>query len=479
MLVLKYESNGSLDNHLSNRDLTWIQRLQICLDAAHGLQYIHEEVGDVGDEYRILHRDVKSSNILLDDNFKAKVSDFGLSRRGPANRRTTYLISSACGTPGYIDPDYLTTGYLSQKSDVYSFGVVLFEVLCGRLIHAPEYKGDKREFLTNLVKIHWERKTLDEIVFPHLERKINRVALLTFANIAYQCWQSRNDRPTMKKVVEQLHKALDNQLVSCNPLRAGITNDQIGRLVKKQTDMIKRKRATSAYDPTIKLSDMRICLTYMERYMRKECKPTHGYYDSYRYANTKEEIVKKQTIFVHQVQVNVYWKKLVEEKKMMPQKEGVKLRKRWLLGGTNYRRIVEPLDIAEYYIKGNRNYIENRSNHYILLEKWLDEDKNENERRSKAPSLTEDSCFWAHVEEALISLRNLLTGGPADVVVKELKKFDAYVMGEINNYSVSPDVFLDGSSLMKWWKEYKAYKGNAFASEFAKYIDNESYKNYH
>ncbi|KAJ0717890.1 putative protein kinase RLK-Pelle-CrRLK1L-1 family [Helianthus annuus] len=125
---------------------------------------------------------------------------------GPANKQSTFLISNPCGTFGYIDPDYLNAGYLTQKSDVYSFGVVLFEVLCGRLTRVPKYK-DKREFLVTLVKIHWGRNTLDKIIFSHLSQ-INRGSLLTFTSIAYQCLMSPNERPRMTKVVEQLHKAL-------------------------------------------------------------------------------------------------------------------------------------------------------------------------------------------------------------------------------------------------------------------------------
>ncbi|MFS7959311.1 putative protein kinase RLK-Pelle-CrRLK1L-1 family [Helianthus anomalus] len=211
ILVYKHESNGSLDNHLNNPNLTWIQRLKICLDVARGLQYLHD---DVGSQHRILHRDVKSSNILLDENWKAKITDFGLSRVGPANAQTTFLISNVCGTIGYIDPDYYNTGYLTQKSDVYSFGVVLFEILCGRLTRLREYK-DERQFLTILIKIHWRRKTLDAIIYSYLQKQINRASLVTFSTIAYQCLMSANERPTMRQVVEQLQKALDNQQVSC------------------------------------------------------------------------------------------------------------------------------------------------------------------------------------------------------------------------------------------------------------------------
>ncbi|XP_076894722.1 senescence-associated carboxylesterase 101-like [Bidens hawaiensis] len=272
-----------------------------------------------------------------------------------------------------------------------------------------------------------------------------------------------------------------------NSLRAGITvqlkevdvlnnitNAQIGEMEKKHTDLIRRKNIKSAYDPTKALNEMKISLTYMEWYMKTR-KSTGGYYDGYKNPRTKAEIESTQKIVLHQGRLNQYWKKTVEEKDKMPQKEGAKLRKRWLLGGNNYRKIVEPLDIAEYYKKGGIDYINNRSNHYKLLETWFDEDKKVLEssevKRSKAASLTEDSCFWARVEEAL---RDLANGGTIDAE----EKFEAYLIGEIKNYSASPDIFLPGSSLMTWWDKYKAHKGSAYASEFAHYMNNKGYSSY-
>ncbi|KAJ0724947.1 putative protein kinase RLK-Pelle-CrRLK1L-1 family [Helianthus annuus] len=211
ILVYRYENHGSLDKHLNNKDLTWIQRLQISLDAASGLKYLHD---DVGPQHRIIHRDVKSSNILLDDYWKAKISDFGLSRAGPASTQSSFLISNACGTPGYIDPDYLITGYLTEKSDVYSFGVVLLEVLCGRHALVKSYKDD-RQCLTILVQKHYMRQTLDKIIPSYLHKQINKDSLFTFSNIAYQCLKNGEERPTMKQVVDQLQDALSHQLSSC------------------------------------------------------------------------------------------------------------------------------------------------------------------------------------------------------------------------------------------------------------------------
>ncbi|KAJ0724944.1 putative protein kinase RLK-Pelle-CrRLK1L-1 family [Helianthus annuus] len=209
ILVYKYESKGSLDKHLNNKDLTWIQRIQICLDAARGLKYLHE---DGGPHHGIIHRDVKSSNILLDENSNAKISYFGLSRVGPASTQSSFLISNACGAPGYIDPDYLITGYLTEKSDVYSFGVVLLEVLCGRHALVKSYK-DEHQFLTVLFQKHYTKDTLDKIIPSYLYEQINTDSLHTFANIAYQCLKNRTERPTMQQVVEQLEKALHSQLI--------------------------------------------------------------------------------------------------------------------------------------------------------------------------------------------------------------------------------------------------------------------------
>nr|XP_043615731.1 probable receptor-like protein kinase At2g39360 [Erigeron canadensis] len=101
ILVYEHAKYGSLDKYLSNPELSWIQRLKISLGAARGFNYLHDEVGP---QHRVLHRDIKSANILLDENWEAKVSDFGLSKIGPSNLEFTYVVTVACGTIGYIDP---------------------------------------------------------------------------------------------------------------------------------------------------------------------------------------------------------------------------------------------------------------------------------------------------------------------------------------------------------------------------------------
>ncbi|GJZ34992.1 kinase-like domain, phloem protein 2-like protein [Tanacetum coccineum] len=141
ILIYDYASRGSLGRYLNSADLTWTQRLRICLDAAKGLSFLHDPHGT---QQRVLHCDIKSANILLDKNMAAKVSDFGLSKMGPADQQYSLLITGALGTPGYCDPVFLETYSLTKESDVYSFGVVLLEILSGKL--CVEKIGDGPEF---------------------------------------------------------------------------------------------------------------------------------------------------------------------------------------------------------------------------------------------------------------------------------------------------------------------------------------------
>ncbi|GKE46143.1 putative serine/threonine/dual specificity protein kinase, catalytic domain-containing protein, partial [Tanacetum coccineum] len=183
ILVYEYASRGSLDRYLSDASFTWTQRLKICVGAARGLSFLHDPIAT---HQRVLHRDIKSSNILLDENWTAKVSDFGLSKVGPANQAQTYMISNAVGTPGYCDPLYWETGFLSKESDVYSFGVVLFEILCGRL--CCEYVNN---VLTEILVPKWRHgyneRRLDKIILVGLEEQMDKQSLSLFSQIAYRC----------------------------------------------------------------------------------------------------------------------------------------------------------------------------------------------------------------------------------------------------------------------------------------------------
>ncbi|GKB88513.1 kinase RLK-Pelle-LRR-I-1 family protein, partial [Tanacetum coccineum] len=141
IIVYEYASKGSLDRWLRHIDLTWRRRLAICIDIASGLEFLHG-TSDVKQEV-VIHRDIKTANILLNDDWKAKIADFGLSLISPINQKMNYVIDNAKGTSGYCDPQYITTSMLTKESDIYSFGVLLFEILCGRFVN--EYnKNDAR-----------------------------------------------------------------------------------------------------------------------------------------------------------------------------------------------------------------------------------------------------------------------------------------------------------------------------------------------
>ncbi|GKC97642.1 kinase-like domain, phloem protein 2-like protein, partial [Tanacetum coccineum] len=205
ILMYEYASRGSLQGILNDAALTWTQRLKICLDVAKGLSFLHDPNGT---QQRVLHRDIKSANILLDGNLNAKVADFGLSKITTANQPYTFVVTNPVGTPGYCDPLYMDNYQLTKESDVYSFGVVLFEVLCGRLCYENSY-GKFKVFVHSWKKCYDEKK-LDEIIFPYIKQQMDPSSVETFVDIAYQCLQkTRKQRPTMSVVVEKLEAALE------------------------------------------------------------------------------------------------------------------------------------------------------------------------------------------------------------------------------------------------------------------------------
>ncbi|KAL4565078.1 hypothetical protein LXL04_029161 [Taraxacum kok-saghyz] len=222
ILVYEYASHGSLDRHLEGATLMWRQRLKICLDAAKGLCYLHDSKGT---QQRVIHRDIKASNILLDENWNAKISDMGLSKIGPADQPHSFLATNVVGTPGYIDPVYMETYSLTKESDVYSFGMVLFEVLCGRLCF--EYNNGHFKSLWPMWRKSYEENKLDEIILEKLKQQISQNSLQTFSRIAYRCLhRSREERPKMSHVVEELETALLFQ-----QMEQPVDNEEMGNTV--------------------------------------------------------------------------------------------------------------------------------------------------------------------------------------------------------------------------------------------------------
>ncbi|KAF8033624.1 hypothetical protein BT93_C0034 [Corymbia citriodora subsp. variegata] len=201
LLVYEYMAGGSLEKHLFRRvgcSLTWSKRMKIALDAAKGLAFLH------GAERSIIYRDFKTSNILLDADFNAKLSDFGLAKDGPVGDQT-HVSTRVMGTYGYAAPEYVMTGHLTARSDVYGFGVVLLEMLIGR--RAMDKSKPSREH--NLVE--WARpllnnnKKLLRILDPRVEGQYSVKTAMKVANLAYQCLsQNPKGRPLMNHVVEIL-----------------------------------------------------------------------------------------------------------------------------------------------------------------------------------------------------------------------------------------------------------------------------------
>ncbi|KAI5336909.1 hypothetical protein L3X38_016178 [Prunus dulcis] len=213
-LVYEYMANGNLLNHLSDSRssiLTWEDRLRIATDAAQGLEYLH-----CGCKPPIMHRDVKSTNILLNENFQAKISDFGLSRNFPTNDGT-HASSLLAGTPGYLDPEFYLSNRLNEKSDVYSFGVVLLEIITSRPVLMRTHE---RIHISQWVGFILANGDINNIVDPRLEGNFNTNSVWKAVEIAMACVSiNAIKRPSMSQVVVDLRECLATECARTNHSR--------------------------------------------------------------------------------------------------------------------------------------------------------------------------------------------------------------------------------------------------------------------
>ncbi|CAN6569927.1 unnamed protein product [Malus baccata var. baccata] len=204
LLCYELVPNGSLEAWLHgplgvNCPLDWDTRMKIALDAARGLAYLHED-----SQPCVIHRDFKASNILLENNFHAKVADFGLAKQAPEGR-ANYLSTRVMGTFGYVAPEYAMTGHLLVKSDVYSYGVVLLELLTGRKPVDMLQPAGQENLVTWSRPILRDKDRLDELADPSLEGKYPTEDFVRVCTIAAACVAPEaSQRPTMGEVVQSL-----------------------------------------------------------------------------------------------------------------------------------------------------------------------------------------------------------------------------------------------------------------------------------
>ncbi|XVE82398.1 hypothetical protein DITRI_Ditri16bG0001300 [Diplodiscus trichospermus] len=204
LLVYEFMQKGSLENHLFRRNpaiepLSWKLRLKIAIGAARGLAFLHTSE-------KVIYRDFKASNILLDGNYNAKISDFGLAKLAPAGGQS-HVTTRVMGTYGYAAPEYIATGHLYVKSDVYGFGVVLLEMMTGLRATDTKRPAGQQNLVDWLKPTLSQKRKLKSIMDARIEGQYSSKAAIKSAELTLKCLeQEPKNRPAMKEVLEALER---------------------------------------------------------------------------------------------------------------------------------------------------------------------------------------------------------------------------------------------------------------------------------
>ncbi|XP_010553934.1 PREDICTED: proline-rich receptor-like protein kinase PERK8 [Tarenaya hassleriana] len=242
LLVYDYVPNNTLHYHLHAEGrpvMAWETRVKVAAGAARGIAYLHEDCHP-----RIIHRDIKSSNILLDNNFEARVADFGLAKIAQELDSNTHVSTRVMGTFGYMAPEYATSGKLTEKSDVYSFGVVLLELITARKpVDASQPLGDESlvEWARPLLTEAIEREDFEELVDPKLGNNYLPGEMLRMIEAAAACVRhSGAKRPRMSQVVRALDTLEEAKEDITNGMKPGQSQVFDSRQQSEQIRMFQR-----------------------------------------------------------------------------------------------------------------------------------------------------------------------------------------------------------------------------------------------
>jgi len=243
LLVYEFIPNGTLSQHIHMKDqessLSWENRLRIACEVAGAVAYMHFSAS-----IPIFHRDIKPTNILLDSNFSAKVSDFGTSRSIPVDK--THLTTFVGGTYGYIDPEYFQSSQFTNKSDVYSFGVVLVELLTGRKPISFYDEDDGQNLIAHFISVMKENQ-VSQIIDARLQKEAGKDTILAISSLARRCLRlNHKKRPTMKEVsaeLETLRKAQSSFEINHDHDSSSSDEESFGHGINESTDQESREES--------------------------------------------------------------------------------------------------------------------------------------------------------------------------------------------------------------------------------------------